>query len=113
MLSTVLITSGSFKTSTLWRACPIISAHFCITKYAYQQQSTKCIENKRIQKNRTKVKKRIEIYEQLKKSFSQTFQLPGLEVPSIFEDTRPFSEDLILLESYDPPGKMQSDNPNI
>ena len=31
MFSTVLITSWSLRKSTLWRACPIISPHFCIT----------------------------------------------------------------------------------
>lgn len=49
----------------------------------------------------------------IQKAFSQTFQLPGSEVPSIFGDTHPFSEDPILLESYDPPDTMQSDNANI
>lgn len=66
------------------------------------------------EKNKTRsVKISTFMCKKVQKAFSQTFQLPGSEVPSIFGDTHPFSEDPILLESYDPPDKMQSNNANI
>ena len=95
ILSTVLITSWSFRKSTLWRAWPIISPHFCTT--SSHTNHTNKISPIMVETN-----------EFLNKTISVKKE-PGLEAPSTSEGIHLSSVDQVLLESYYQPGQALSD----